>query len=182
MISLKQLAFFKNLENMSKCNFNFLEENQSILGTLVESFKEFGKTTQQDIHDAIRADITSLQSIGSKAQSRKHLLAVCVNDSIHYFWFQNHSEYVQGQPQRYSPYTRPTIKFVWVLNVVEANNGNCHQQLFTNHVCRPQTHIPTNLTQILNGNCPPEFRLACSGAHHHVVRHVYNLVSGSETL
>tara|TARA_B100001989_G_C24475613_1_gene431639 strand:- start:241 stop:765 length:525 start_codon:yes stop_codon:yes gene_type:complete len=171
MKSLKQLSFLKLLKNMSNCNFNFSESNTQTISAIVDSLNEFGKTDQRDIHDVIRADVGSLQSIGSKAQSRKHLLIVCIDETLYYYWFQIHTEYVQGPPQKYSPYPRPTTKFLWVLNVIEATNENCQEQIFKNHISRPQTQIPNNLLQILDTRCPPQFRMACDGAKHVIIRY-----------
>ena len=168
MKSLKQLSFLKLLKNISNCNFNFSETNPQVISVLVDILKEFGKTDQRDIHDVIRADVSSLRNIGGQAQSRKHLLIVCIEDNLYYYWFQIHTEYVQGLPQRYSPFPRPTLEFKWVLNVVEATNENCREPRFINRVSIPQTQTP-NLTNILNSNCPQQFRMACNGSRHVVM-------------
>lgn len=137
---------------------------------IVDCLNEFGKNDEEDILTAIRADVSSLQSIGGKAQSVKHLLIVHVEDTLYYYWFQIHTEYVQGPPQRYSPYPRPTLNFVWVLNVIEATNENCSQPRFKNHVSNPQTRNPSRVKDILNQNCPRPFKMACNCTKHIIIR------------
>ena len=171
MKSLKQLSFLKLVRNMSSCKFDFSGPKPDELPVLISALEEFGLDNQSDIHTVIRADVSSLQTIGDKAQIRKHLLIVCDENNIYYYWFQIHSEYVAGPPQRYSPYSRVTPVFKWVLNVVEATNENCDTPIFKNHVSRPQTRIPTYVRDILDSGCPQPFRMACNNAKHFVMRH-----------
>lgn len=164
MKSLKQLSFLTFLENISNCDFDFSQSNTETILTIVDYLKEFGETDQKDIHDVIRADVRSLQRVGIK-----HLLIVCIDETLYHYWFQIHTEYIHGPPQRYSAIPRPSRKFVWVLNVLEATNENCQEQRFKNHISKPQTQIPNDLIHILDTRCPLQFRLACNGEKHVVL-------------
>jgi hypothetical protein len=171
-MSLK-LSLLKLIENMANCNYDFTNVAPE-LGTALETH---GNKNSDDIRDSIRHDISLSKNInaylGGKNQSKKHLLIVSVGGEVKYYWYQIHTEFLPGPPVRYSPYTRnmghsPT--FMWVLNVIEATNENCRHERFMNRVCRPSMTLPSNLTDILNDNCPEGFRSACNGSPHMIFK------------
>ena len=166
MTSLLQLSMLKLIDNMAKCEYDFSDTRPE----LVQALQKYGNTNPMDILDSIRADVGSLRNLGGKAQSVKHLLVVDVEGKIEYYWYQIHTEYVMGAPNRYSPYPRPNLEFKWVLNVIEATNENCNTKLFANKVCGAQTSIPQQLDRILLGNCPHGFMMACRNAPHRILR------------
>ena len=161
---LPQRSLDAVLETMTKCNYNF-EDTLAKL-ELFQPIRTLGNLNPQDICDALRQDISSLSNIPqSIVQSIKRLLVVAFEGDVHYFWYQIHAQHVQGPPNRYSPYPRPSRKFVWRLHVVPVTNHTCTEARFENPVTQVQvgTRIPTptTLSTLLNGDCPPAFRAAC---------------------